>query len=65
MTAGNVVFQGVGTGAFYGFDAETGERLFTHTAERSIQASPLSYQVNGTQYVAIAATTEILVFALP
>jgi len=25
----------------------------------------LTYQVNGTQYVAITATNEILVFALP
>jgi glucose dehydrogenase len=65
VTAGNVVFQGIGTGAFYGFDAQTGERLFTHTAERGIHASPLAYEVNGTQYVAIAATNEILVFALP
>lgn len=65
VTAGNVVFQGIGTGDFYGFDAETGERLFTYTAELGIHASPLAYAVNGTQYVAIAATNEILVFALP
>lgn len=65
VTAGNVVFQGTGTGEFHGFDAETGERLFTHAAELGIHASPLSYEVNGTQYVAIAATNEVLVFGLP
>ena len=65
VTAGNVVFQGVGTGDFYAFDAESGERLFSYTAERPISASPLTYQVNGTQYVAIAATNAILVFGLP
>ena len=65
VTAGNVVFQGDGAGAFYGFDAQTGERLFTYSGESGIHASPLSYQVNGTQYVAIAATNKILVFGLP
>ena len=65
VTAGNIVFQGVSTGDFYGFDAPTGERLFTYTAERGIHASPLTYQINGTQYVAIAATNQILVFGLP
>ena len=65
VTAGNVVFQGDGAGAFYGFDAQTGERLFTYSDESGIHASPLSYQVNGTQYVAIAATNKILVFGLP
>ena len=65
VTAGDVVFQGGGDGNFYGFDARIGERLFTHKAETGIHASPLSYQVNGTQYVAIAATNRVLVFGLP
>lgn len=65
MTAGNVVFQGGGTGDFYAFDARSGERLFTHAGESGIHASPLTYQVNGTQYVAIAATNTIHVFGLP
>ena len=65
VTAGNVVFQGAGTGDFYGFNAETGERLFTHTAALAIHSSPLAYQVNGTQYVAITAINEVLVFGLP
>lgn len=65
VTGGNVVFQGGGTGAFYGFDAWSGERLFTHTAERGVHASPLTYQVNGEQYVVIVATDTILAFGLP
>ena len=64
VTAGNVVCQGGGTGDFYAFDAQSGERLFTHSAESSIHASPLTYQVNGTQYVAIVATYTIHVFSL-
>ena len=65
VTSGDVVFQGLGSGHFHGFDANSGERLFTYAGERPIHASPLTYQVNGTQYVAITATNEILVFALP
>ena len=65
VTAGNVVFQGSGDGNFYGFDAETGERLFTYKSETGIHASPLTYQVNGEQYVAIAASNAVLVFGLP
>ena len=65
VTAGNVVFQGVGNGNFYGFDAQTGRRLFTYDTERSIHASPLAYQVNSTQYVAIAAVNAVFAFGLP
>ena len=65
VTAGNVVFQGVGNGNFHGFDAATGRRLFTYDTGRSVHASPLTYQVNGTQYVAIAAVNAVLAFGLP
>ncbi len=65
VTAGNVVFQGAGNGNFYGFDAATGKRLFAHDTGRSIHASPLTYQVNGRQYVAIAALNAVLAFGLP
>ncbi len=65
VTAGNVVFQGGSDGSFDGFDAETGERLFTYKSDTGIHASPLTYQVNGEQYVAIAAINTVLVFGLP
>ena len=65
VTAGNVVFQGTGAGEFYAFDARTGEQLFTYEAPRAIRASPLTYQVNGTQYVSVVATNTVLTFALP
>ena len=65
VTAGDVVFQGTGDGDFHAFDARSGERLLTHAVGRGIQASPLSYQVNGVQYVAIVATNTIEVLRLP
>jgi outer membrane protein assembly factor BamB len=65
VTAGDVVFQGSDTGDFYAFDARTGAQLLKHTAKRSIRASPLTYSVNGKQYVAIVSTISVLAFGLP
>ncbi len=64
-TAGNLVFQGTEDGGFYAFNAETGEQLFHYKAPRPVQSSPLTYEVNGTQYVTVIATNTILTFALP
>ncbi len=64
-TAGDLVFQGTDDGRFYAFDAATGEQLFRHEAPRPIRSSPLTYEVNGTQYVAVIATDTVLAFALP
>ena len=64
-TAGDLVFQGADDGAFYAFHAATGEQLFRHQAPRPIRSSPMSYQVNGKQYVTVIATNTILTFALP
>ena len=65
VTAGNLVFQGVENGGLYALDAETGEELFRFDAPRPIRASPLTYQVNGTQYVTVVATTTVVTLALP
>ena len=34
-------------------------------APRTVKSSPLTYEVNGTQYVAVIATNTIIAFALP
>ena len=64
-TAGDVVFQGTAVGRFYAFDARSGDQLFLYTANRPIRASPLTYQVNGTQYISVVATNTLLTFGLP
>ena len=64
VTAGDLVFQGTDDGGFYAFHAATGEPLFTDAAPRPIQSSPLTYQVNGTQFVAVIATSTVLAFSL-
>ena len=64
VTAGDVVFQGTDDGGFYAFHAATGEQLFRHAARRPIKSSPLTYEVNGTVFVAVIATNTVLTFAL-
>ena len=54
-TAGGLVFTGEGDGTLVAFDAKTGKKLWTHSFDGGVNAPPISYQVNGTQYIAVAA----------
>ena len=54
-TAGNLVFQGTGLGQFEAFRADTGEKLWSAPAQSGVIAGPISYSVNGQQYVAVLA----------
>lgn len=54
-TAGGLVFTGEGNGDFSAFDAQTGTRLWTFQCGAGVNAPPVSYEVNGRQYVAVAA----------
>ena len=65
VTAGNLVFQGIEDGGFFALDAENGETLFRFEAPRRVRASPLTYQVNGKQYVSVVATNTVISLALP
>lgn len=64
-TAGGVVFFGDETQSFEAVDARTGEPLWHFVTGQGIHASPMSYEVNGKQYVAIAAGNDLFTFALP
>ena len=65
VTAGNLVFQGVEDGGFYALDATTGETLLRYDAPRPIRASPMTYQIDGKQYVTVVATNTVVTLALP
>lgn len=54
-TAGNLVFQGTAQGNLEAYRAATGERLWSGDAQSGIVAAPVSYSVNGEQYVAVVA----------
>jgi PQQ-dependent dehydrogenase (methanol/ethanol family) len=64
-TAGNLVFYGETGGSFAAADAKTGRTLWHFEAGQPWKASPITYSVNGRQYVAIASGNQILSFALP
>jgi PQQ-dependent dehydrogenase (methanol/ethanol family) len=54
-TAGGLVFQGTGDGRFAAYDAASGEVLWEVQSSTGIMAGPISYEVGGDQYVAVAA----------
>ncbi len=63
-TAGGIVFFGETGGGFAAVDARTGKTLWTFKATEAWKASPMTYMMNGRQYVAIASGSNILSFAL-
>lgn len=54
-TAGNLVFQGTGTGLFAAYKADTGEKVWEKDTNIGTLAPPVTYTVDGEQYVAVLA----------
>ena len=54
-TAGNLVIQGSAGGEVIAYRADNGERLWSAPAQTGVLAGPVSYEVDGEQYVAVAA----------
>ena len=54
-TAGDLLFTGEGDGHFNAYDSATGELLWQAPANAGVNAPPITYQVDGKQYVAVAA----------
>lgn len=63
-TAGGVLFYGETGGGFAAVDARSGKTLWHFETNAQWKASPMTYTVNGRQYVAIASGGNILAFAL-
>jgi len=63
-TASDLVFAGGREGYFFALDARTGEQLWKANVGGQVAAGPMSYSVNGKQYVAIAAGSALFVYAL-
>jgi quinohemoprotein ethanol dehydrogenase len=53
-TAGNLVFAGREDGTLIAYEARTGEILKTLSTGVAMMAAPMTYEVNGEQYVAVA-----------
>jgi alcohol dehydrogenase (cytochrome c)/quinohemoprotein ethanol dehydrogenase len=54
-TGGGLVFEGNAMGLFSAFDARTGTQLWSNPAQTGVIAAPMTYMVNGEQYIAIVA----------
>jgi len=59
------VFYGETSGGFAAVDATNGKTLWHFEAGTVWKASPMTYRVNGRQYIAIAGGANVMAFALP
>jgi alcohol dehydrogenase (cytochrome c) len=74
-TAGGLVFTGLTDQKFAAYDARSGAQLWHYDTKAGVNAPPITYMINGRQYVAVASGgnlpldsirgDELLVFALP
>jgi alcohol dehydrogenase (cytochrome c) len=63
-TAGGLLFAGDDQGLLTALDAKTGKALWHFNTGQTISASPMAYSFKGKQYVAIAAGSNVVTFAL-
>ena len=63
-TAGGVVFFGDDDGQLVALDTKTGRHLWNFNMGQTLTASPVTYSVDGKQYVTIAAATSVFTFGL-
>lgn len=74
-TRGDLVFMGEGNGHFNAYHSESGQLLWQNNVSAGVNAPPISYQIDGVQYVAVVAGgnaifgfpsgDQVLVYALP
>ena len=64
-TAGGLVFFGDNNGALVGVDAKSGSPLWHFNTGQTWKASPMSFAVDGKQYIGVAAGGNIMIFGLP
>jgi quinohemoprotein ethanol dehydrogenase len=65
-TAGNLVFQGRARagllGEFIAFRADTGDRMWSFNTPNAIAAGPITYKVDGEQYIAVSSGASAISF---
>jgi len=64
-TAGGVVFAASEEGYLIALDSRTGKELWHYQTGSRIASSPIAYQVDGKQTIAISTSTTLFTFALP
>ncbi|HJT90224.1 MAG TPA: PQQ-dependent dehydrogenase, methanol/ethanol family [Bryobacteraceae bacterium] len=63
-TASDLLFAGGREGYFFAMNARNGELLWKATVGGQVSAGPISYAVNGKQYIAVAAGNGLFTFAV-
>jgi len=63
-TASDLLFSGGREGYFYALDARTGDLLWKASLGGQVNSAPMSYSVNGRQYISVNAGTAMFVYAL-
>ena len=63
-TGGGLVFYGETGGGFAAVDAKSGKTLWVIHGNQPWRGCPMSYMLNGRQYVSVASGSNILTFAL-
>ena len=63
-TASDLLFTGGREGYFYALDARNGTELWRASLGGSVEAAPMTYSVDGKQYISIAAGHALFTFAL-
>ena len=63
-TAGDLVFSGSIGGYFYALDAVSGEELWHIAVGSQVHSAPMTFAVDGKQYVSIAAGNVVFTFGL-
>ena len=64
-TAGGLVFFGDDTESLEAVEARSGRALWHFNTGQTMHASPMTFMVDGVQYVAIAAGSDVFTFSLP
>jgi len=63
-TAGGLIFAGDDQGFLTALDAKEGKPLWHFNTGQQITASPMTYSIDGKQYVALTAGSNVVAFAL-
>ena len=64
-TAGGLVFGGSDEGNVFALDAENGQVYWQLQLGAAIRSNPISFAVDGKQYIAVSAGTALFVFGTP
>jgi glucose dehydrogenase len=60
-----LLFSGSADGYFYALDAATGDELWHTSLGARVHAAPMTYAVDGKQFVTIASGNVLFTFGLP